>query len=261
MTSRAGFFQLPLGRGSVEAVLRRLVLVLALIVTTLGLATAVADAGPRGPKVETAGADCNLPESDAEALVILNYYYPNKYIWDETHLDVAVQAENVSAAHVAAVREAIDTWDAVLRECFDGQITLTDVTGQKRSSADIVLHYVPHAGGAVFAGYAVCGGNGCGNIIVSSEFGAPTNEGYTPEYLGFITLHELGHALGLGHATNLEESTDLMGYGWLGEGPDPLFSQCDLDALAYLFGPLLSGEGPAGPGPSTLQPEFDCAGA
>ncbi len=50
-----------------------------------------------------------------------------------------------------------------------------------------------------------------------------------------------------------------MGYGWIGgDGPDPLFSQCDLDALAYLFGPCLSGEDPAGPGPSSLAPEFDC---
>ena len=135
--------------------------------------------------------------------------------------------------------------------CFDNQITLTDVTGQPRKSADIVVHYVPHAGGVVFAGYAICGANGCGNIIVSSEFA--TEEGYTPEYLFYVTLHELGHALGLGHATNLTESMDLMGYEWIGSAPDPVFSQCDLDALAYLFGPLLAGEDPAGPGPSQLE--------
>jgi len=29
-----------------------------------------------------------------------------------------------------------------------------------------------------------------------------------------MTLHELGHALGLGHALPLEESLDIMGYGW-----------------------------------------------
>ena len=52
----------------------------------------------------------------------------------------------------------------------------------------------------------------------------------TPEYLGWVTLHELGHALGLGHATNLLESTDLMGYGWPDRG-DPVLSDCDLDAL------------------------------
>ena len=30
---------------------------------------------------------------------------------------------------------AIETWDAV-RECFDGQITLSEVTGQRRSEAE-----------------------------------------------------------------------------------------------------------------------------
>jgi hypothetical protein len=253
-----------MSRGSMS--IKRVILVLAAVVASLGLAAQPAAAQPPDarpaaatPRATTSGADCNLPESDAEALVVLNYYYPNKYVWDDTDLTVAVQAApNVSPEHLAAVRDAIEAWDAVLRECFEGQITLTDVTGQPRRSADIVVHYVPHAGGVVFAGYAICGAEGCGNIIVSSEFA--NDEGYSPELLYYITLHELGHALGLGHATNLEESTDLMGYGW-SDAPDPVFSQCDLDALAYLFGPLLGGEGPAGPGPSTLEPTFDCAGA
>ena len=237
----------------------RVILVVAALVASLGLAVHTADAKPRG-KAPTSGADCTLPESDAEALQILNYYYPNRYVWEDTHLNVAVQvAPNVSDEHIAAVQEAIASWDEVLRECFDDQITLTDTTGKPRRSADIVLHYVPHAGGVVFAGYAICSANDCGNIIVASEFGAPTNEGYTPEYLYYVTLHELGHALGLGHATNLLESTDLMGYAWIGEAPDPLFSQCDLDALAYLFGPALAGEDPAAPGPTALEPTFDCA--
>ena len=41
--------------------------------------------------------------------------------------------------------------------------------------------------------------------------------------------------------------------------PDPLFSQCDLDALAYLFGPLLEGVDAAEPGPSELDSTFDCS--
>ena len=35
---------------------------------------------------------CNLPESDAEALYILNAIYPNRYIWDDADITVAVQA-------------------------------------------------------------------------------------------------------------------------------------------------------------------------
>lgn len=237
---------------------RRVFLVVAALMASLALGADPADAKPPTTPTTT-GADCTLPESDADALQILNYFYPNKYVWDDTHLNVAVEAApNVSQEHVAAVEAAIASWNDVLRQCFDGQISLTNVTDQPRRSADIVLHYVPHAGGAAFAGYAICGANNCPNIIVSSEFGAPTNEGYTPQYLFYVTLHELGHALGLGHATNLEESTDLMGYGWIGDAPDPVFSQCDLDALAYLFGPALAGQDPAGPGPSTLQPTFDC---
>lgn len=228
-------------------------------VTVLGAGATSAGATQR-PQPAGSGADCRLPESDADALAILNTYYPNRYVWDETDLTVAVQAApNVSDVHVTAVGDAIGAWDGVLRQCFGGQITLTEVTAGQRRSADIVLHYVPHAGGAVFAGYAICGANSCGNIIMSSEFGAPTNEGYTPEYLYYVTLHEVGHALGLGHATNLWESTDLMGYGWLGGAPNPEFSQCDLDAIAYLFGPALAGDDPADPGLSALDSSFDCA--
>jgi hypothetical protein len=38
-----------------------------------------------------------------------------------------------------------------------------------------------------------------------------------------------------------------------------LFSQCDLDALAYLFGPALEGAEGAAPGPSELDSTFDCS--
>ena len=98
---------------------------------------------------------CSLPESNAEGLEILNNYYPG-YWWDHTDLTVAVQAHpSATAEQLAAIADAIETWDTVLRDCFDGLITLTDVTGSKRQVADIVVHYVPTAGGVVFGGYAV----------------------------------------------------------------------------------------------------------
>ena len=52
--------------------------------------------------------------------------------------------------------------------------------------------------------------------------------------------------LGLGHATNLLESTDLMGYGWPELG-DPVLSQCDVDALAFVFAWAIAGTDPAPP--------------
>ena len=202
--------------------------------------------------------ECDLPTSNADGLEILSTYYPG-YWWDHLHLTVAVQAKpKVKAEQLAAVHAAIATWDAILRDCFDGGLTLTDVTGSQASeqrAADIVIHYVPTAGGASFAGYALCGDHGCPNILVTSDL--PPGKGggtYDPEYLGWVTLHELGHALGLGHATNLEESTDLMGYGWPDLG-DPVLSQCDIDGLAFVFAWAIEGGAPHPPGDGP----FDCS--
>ena len=202
---------------------------------------------------------CNLPESNAEALVILNNYYPNRYTWDHTDLTIAIQAHpSTSEEHMEAIEDAIATWSRVLDKCFDGLITLTNVTdtgNNPQQAADIVVHYVPTAGGSVFAGYAICGARGCPNILVRTDL--PPSWGvdpYSPEYFYWVTLHEIGHALGLGHATNLRESTDLMGYGWIGVG-NAVLSQCDIDALAYVFAWALEGSDPYPPGPGP----YDCS--
>ena len=55
----------------------------------------------------------------------------------------------------------------MLEDCFDGLITLTQV--ERRQDADIVVHYVPTAGGVVFGGYAICGAHRCPNILVRSD--------------------------------------------------------------------------------------------
>src|SRR5919112_960637 len=69
-----------------------------------------------------------------------------------------------------AIRDAIATWSAVLEEEFP-TVSLTDVTDTARNPhrADIVVHYVPHAGGIQWGGYAQCGDHRCNNVIVRSD--------------------------------------------------------------------------------------------
>jgi len=57
-------------------------------------------------------------------------------------------------AQLEAIHAAIATWSEVLDDCSVEAITLTDVTGTLKSeqkAANIVVHYVPTAGGVVFA--------------------------------------------------------------------------------------------------------------
>ena len=191
--------------------------------------------------------------ADTDSVLILHgaFTYPG-YWWDHTDLTVAVQAHpNVDAESLAAVRQAIADWDFALQQEFEGLITLTDVTDEftAKHKADIVLHYNPTAGGTVFGGYAICGQHKCPNVIVRSDL--PPSLGldpYSPQYLYYVTMHELGHALGLGHGEPLLESTDLMGYGWnRTNGIVPVLSECDLEGIAAVFAWALEGVDPYPP--------------
>jgi hypothetical protein len=215
-----------------------------------------------------AEATCTRPVSNAEALYVISNQLPGKrqsqaYWWSKTDLTIGIEASpNVDPDHYAAVERAIRTWQATVDQCLGGEVTLIYVPIQpgSLSRTDIVFHLSEHAGGLAFGGFAHCGPSGCNNVIVSYLYppGILGRDG-NPEIPLWATegyaLHEIGHALGLGHATNLEESTDLMGYGWLTPdfGRVPTISQCDVDALAYVWSWALEATEPTKPTDLTYQ--------
>jgi hypothetical protein len=190
-------------------------------------------------------------------------------LWRHSDLTVAVNSpRQADPAAVAAIHQAIAIWRAVLADQFHGKVTLTDVTDahDNAEQADIQIHYVPHWNGFRRSAITVCGDDQCKKVLVKSEW-APTNccgdqletlGNITPTQVGQLALHELGHALGVGHAYSnapdpLNTGNDLMSYGWMPwvkfdpAPPKPILSTCEQKVLEIVWAWARNGTAPRRP--------------
>lgn len=137
----------------------------------------------------------------------------------------------IPGSAVTAVNDAINTWESDIDTRESGwDFDLVSFTGSPPDKADINIKL--KKGGGLVAGQVLRHFDRQGfidgaKITISGSFlGTPSAAATITE----ITMHELGHALGLGHHNN---ENDLMGetVGHIDGSTITSISECDLDGF------------------------------
>ena len=217
-----------------------------------GLTTAILSALPivAPAPASAAEASCIRPVSNADALSTTYWYagWLSPTNRGDTSISVYIKGHpSMTDKERAIIERGIRIWNNVLAQCLDGTVRFTTASSQQ--SADVLLRFVPRWGGTRWGGVAGCLPTRCLVTVRSEHVNHPRSDAWFLD----VVLHELGHVLGLGHTTNLEESTDLMGYGW-DDDTRAVLSQCDVDALASIWSWAIR-DGEAVPATGT----YDCS--